>query len=131
MKSNITQRFRKKAILFTLLSWTIAFVLASGLIIYGLTVRWTGSGEMSEKFKALIGLIGTSLLGCVVLSIIVKDKIKPVVWMINIILSAYLFNDYIMFAVFGIWIIDTYIISPLAKYYRNKHSINVEIDRRI
>lgn len=34
---------------------------------------------MAEKFKTIIGLVGTSLLACVVLAIIVKDKVKPLV----------------------------------------------------
>lgn len=51
--------------------------------------------------------------------------------MINIILSAYLFEDYIMYIIFGIWIIDNYLITPLAAHYRTKYSINREIDKRI
>ena len=85
---------------------------------------------MAEKFKTIISLIGTSLIACIVLALIVKDKIKPIVWMIDIILSAYLFEDYVMYIVFGIWVIDTYVFNPLAKYYRQKHSINKEIDKR-
>lgn len=129
-ESKVTKQYKHKAILFTIFSWVTAFAIAIGLIIYGLSVRWTGNGEMMEKFQTIIGLIGTSLIACIVLAIIVKDKIKPIVWMIDIILSAYLFEDYVMYIVFGIWFIDTYIVNPLARYYRSKHSINKEIDKR-
>lgn len=129
-QSKITKGYKKLAILYTILSWTICFAIATGLIVYGVTVRWTGDSEMSAKFQKIIGLIGTSLIACVLLALIVKDKIKPLIWMANIILSAYLFSDVIMFAVFGVWVLDTYVITNLAKYYRTKHSINKEIDKR-
>lgn len=77
--ANLTKQYKKKAIITTCFSWFTAFAIALGLIIYGLSVRWTGNGEMAEKFKTIIGLIGTSLIACAVLAIIVKDKVKPLV----------------------------------------------------
>ena len=66
----------------------------------------------------------------VVLSIIVKDRIKPTVWMIDIILANYLYGDLGMYIVLVIWFISEYIIVPLSKRFATKYLINKELDLR-
>jgi len=94
----------------------------------------SGNGEQSETMKEKFGTIiygfGLSLIPMLVLSIIVKDKIRPTVWMIDVILANYLFGSWLMYVVFAIWLIDQYVIGPLGKHYRQLYTINKEIDRR-
>ena len=94
----------------------------------------SGGGEdsatMEEKFGTIIYGFGLSLIPMLVLAIVVKDKIRPTVWMIDIILANYLFGSWMMYIVFAIWVIDQYVIAPLGKHYRQLYTINKEIDRR-
>ncbi len=134
MKTERTKTCKRLGIIFTFLSWLLCFGLAVSFIIAFLATNGNGSGEhsetMKEKFGTVIYGIGLSLIPMLVLAIIVKDRIRPTVWMIDIILANYLFGSWLMYTVFAIWIVDQYIIGPLGKHYRNLYTINREIDRR-
>lgn len=134
MKTERTIKCKRLGILFTVLSWLLCFGLAVAFIISFLAMNGNGSGEqsatMKEKFGTIIYGFGLSLIPMFVLSIIVKDKIRPTVWMIDVILANYLFGSWLMYVVFAIWLIDQYVIGPLGKHYRQLYTINKEIDRR-
>lgn len=134
MKTERTIKCKRLGILFTVLSWVLCFGLAVAFIISFLAMNGNGSGEqsatMKEKFGTIIYGFGLSLIPMLVLSIIVKDKIRPTVWMIDVILANYLFGSWLMYVVFAIWLIDQYVIGPLGKHYRQLYTINKEIDRR-
>ena len=134
MKTERTIKCKKLGILFTILSWLLCFGLAVGFVIAFVAMNGSGSGEdsatMEEKFGTIIYGFGLSLIPMLVLAIIVKDKIRPTVWMIDIILANYLFGSWMMYIVFAIWVIDQYVIDPLGKHYRQLYTINKEIDRR-
>lgn len=134
MRTERTIKCKRLGILFTVLSWLLCFGLAVAFIISFLAMNGNGSGEqsatMKEKFGTIIYGFGLSLIPMLVLSIIVKDKIRPTVWMIDVILANYLFGSWLMYVVFAIWLIDQYVIGPLGKHYRQLYTINKEIDRR-
>lgn len=134
MKTERTIKCKKLGILFTILSWLLCFGLAVGFVIAFVAMNGSGGGEnsatMEEKFGTIIYGFGLSLIPMLVLAIVVKDKIRPTVWMIDIILANYLFGSWMMYIVFAIWIIDQYVIAPLGKHYRQLYTINKEIDRR-
>ena len=134
MKTERTIKCKRLGILFTILSWLLCFGLAVGFVIAFVAMNGSGGGEdsatMEEKFGTIIYGFGLSLIPMLVLAIIVKDKIRPTVWMIDIILANYLFGSWMMYIVFAIWVIDQYVISPLGKHYRQLYTINKEIDRR-
>ena len=134
MKTERTIKCKKLGILFTILSWLLCFGLAVGFIIAFVAMNGSGGGEnsatMEEKFGTIIYGFGLSLIPMLVLAIVVKDKIRPTVWMIDIILANYLFGSWMMYIVFAIWVIDQYVIAPLGKHYRQLYTINKEIDRR-
>ena len=134
MKTERTIKCKRLGILFTVLSWILCFGLAIAFIIAFLAMNGNGNGEQSETMKEKFGTIvygfGLSLIPMLVLSIIVKDKIRPTVWMIDVILANYLFGSWLMYVVFAIWLIDQYVIGPLGKHYRQLYTINKEIDRR-
>lgn len=134
MKTERTIKCKRLGILFTILSWLLCFGLAVGFVIAFLAMNGSGGGEnsatMEEKFGTIIYGFGLSLIPMLVLAIVVKDKIRPTVWMIDIILANYLFGSWMMYIVFAIWVIDQYVIGPLGKHYRQLYTINKEIDRR-
>ena len=134
MKTERTIKCKKLGILFTILSWLLCFGLAVGFVIAFVAMNGSGGGEdsatMEEKFGTIIYGFGLSLIPMLVLAVIVKDKIRPTVWMIDIILANYLFGSWMMYIVFAIWVIDQYVIAPLGKHYRQLYTINKEIDRR-
>lgn len=134
MKTERTIKCKKLSIVFTILSWLLCFGLAVGFVIAFVAMNGSGGGEnsatMEEKFGTIVYGFGLSLIPMLVLAIIVKDKIRPTVWMIDIILANYLFGSWMMYIVFAIWIIDQYVIGPLGKHYRQLYTINKEIDRR-
>lgn len=134
MKTERTIKCKRLSIVFTILSWLLCFGLAVGFVIAFVAMNGSGGGENSttleEKFGTIIYGFGLSLIPMLVLAIIVKDKIRPTVWMIDIILANYLFGSWMMYIVFAIWVIDQYVIAPLGKHYRQLYTINKEIDRR-
>lgn len=134
MKTERTIKCKRLSIVFTILSWLLCFGLAVGFVIAFVAMNGGGGGEdsatMEEKFGTIIYGFGLSLIPMLVLAIVVKDKIRPTVWMIDIILANYLFGSWMMYIVFAIWVIDQYVIAPLGKHYKQLYTINKEIDRR-
>lgn len=108
----------------------MCFGLAVGLIIVFASGIEPDDETLKEKLGTIIYGIGLSLIPIIVLAVLVKDKIRPTVWMIDIILSNYLFGSAIMYVTFAIWLVSEYVVGPLARYYRQLYVINKEIDRR-
>lgn len=134
MKTERTIKCKKLGILFTILSWLLCFGLAVGFVIAFVAMNGNGTGEdsatMKEKFGTIIYGFGLSLIPMLVLAIVVKDKVRPTVWMLDVILANYLFGSWMMYITFAVWLTDQYIIGPLGKHYRQLYTINKEIDRR-
>lgn len=128
--SERTKNVRKLGILFKILSWLLCFGLAVTFIIICMSNSSAGDETMKQKLGTVVYGIGISLIPMLVLAIIVKDKVRPTVWMVDVILANYLFGSTIMYAVFAIWLLDEYVIGPLGKHYINLYTINKEIDRR-
>lgn len=125
-----TKSCRNKGIIFTLISWLLCFGIAIVFIAITLSKPKGETTEISQKAMSLVTAIGVSLLPMIVLAIIAKDKIRPTVWMIDVIMANILFSSTVMYIIFAIWLVDEYIISALAKRYRAKYLINSEIDKR-
>lgn len=124
-----TKKFKRLDIIFHILSWVLCFGTAAFLII----LKVAGA----EEGTPLVETLGTVVYGWLVaniplvaLSIIVKDRVRPVVWMVDVIMSNIVFGGIAIYVVFGIWLIDEYVIGPLARSFHNKYVINKEIDRR-
>ncbi len=128
-----TKQIRNRTILFKVLEWILCYgLLLAYIIIFLAGKEPTEDGlTFEEKFGTVITTLGISLLPMIVLSIIVKDKIRPCVWMINIIASNYLLGNAAMYTTFAIWLIDTYGIANLARLYGNRYIINKELDKRL
>ena len=130
MKTERTIRCKRLGIAFSITNWIMCFGLAIGLIIVFASGIEPDDETLKEKLGTIIYGIGLSLIPLIVLAILVKDKIRPTVWMIDIILSNYLFGSTIMYVTFAVWLVSEYVVGPLARHYRQLYVINKEIDRR-
>lgn len=130
MKTARTITCKRLGIAFSVINWIMCFGLAVGLIIVFASGIEPDNETLKEKLGTIIYGIGLSLIPLIVMAILVKDKIRPTVWMIDIILSNYLFGSAIMYVTFAIWLVSEYVIGPLARHYRQLYVINKEIDRR-
>ena len=130
MKTERTIKCKRLSVAFSVINWIMCFGLAVGLIIVFASGIEPDDETLKEKLGTIIYGIGLSLIPIIVLAILVKDKIRPTVWMIDIILSNYLFGSAIMYVTFAIWLVSEYVVGPLARHYRQLYVINKEIDRR-
>ena len=133
-KSKRTVDCKKVAVAMYVLNWVLCFGLAIALVIAFLITKDQAPTEDQETLQQKLGTIiygiGLSLIPMVVLAIIVKDKIRPTVWMIDIILANYLFGEIAMYIVFAIWLVSEYVVGPVGKHYKSLYTINKEIDKR-
>ena len=130
MKTERTIKCKRLGIAFSIINWIMCFGLAIGLIIVFASGIEPGDETLKDKLGTIIYGIGLSLIPMIVLAILVKDKIRPTVWMVDIILANYLFGSTIMYVTFAIWLVSEYVVGPLARHYRQLYVIHKEIDRR-
>ena len=124
-----TNKFKKLDIIFHVLSWILCFGTAAFLVLLKVCGAEEGT-PLKETIGSVVYGWLVSNIPLVALSIIVKDKIRPVCWMVDVIMSNIVFGGIAIYIVFGLWVIDEYVISPLARSFHNKYAINKEIDRR-
>ena len=130
MKTARTITCKRLGIAFSIINWIMCFGLAVGLIIVFASGIEPDNETLKEKLGTIIYGIGLSLIPMIVLAILVKDKIRPTVWMVDIILANYLFGSTMLYVTFAIWLVSEYVVGPLARHYRQLYVINKEIDRR-
>lgn len=127
--THTTKKFKKLDIFFHILSWVLCFGTAAFLVLLKVCGAEEGT-PLKETIGSVVYGWLVSNIPLVALSIIVKDRIRPVCWMVDVIMSNIVFGGIAIYIVFGIWIVDEYIISPLARSFHNQYVINKEIDRR-
>ena len=132
MKSERTKKCIKLKRLYICLSWFLCFGTFIIFLIVGIAIKWHASetSEAASHIKALLGLGITSILPVILLSILVKDKIKPTIRMLNVIFAAYLVANWFMYLVGAVMLIDCYIISGLIERYKTAVISNREMDKR-
>lgn len=132
MKISAQTRKYKLARLLFILNWALCFGVAIALISLCLAgVQPDPNGvSMKEKMGTVLYGFGMSLVPVIVLAILVKDKIRPTVWMIDLILANYLYGSIGMYIVVGVWVIGEYIITPLSKRFSTLYLVNRELDKR-
>lgn len=140
-----TKKLKKTSLILYVVSWLLCFGLFVIFVNVGVNRYMTNDGSTMVEFEERFGSLATeyvnklktititALVGLIpmaVLSILVKDKFKPTIWMLNIILSNILVDSWAMYVVFVLWLIDNYVLRPLAKKYQLRYQINKEIDAR-
>lgn len=131
MRSDRTRECIRKKRLFTFLSWFLCFGVAVALFAYGFATKWNvGGDETMAHIKALLITGVIALLPVSILSLLVKDKLKPTIRMINVILAAYLVANWFMYVIGALMLFDTYVLSWLVQKYKTATIANKEIDKR-
>ena len=130
MKTTKLKSYRNIVILTSILKWLLVYGTALVLILIFISRKnpTTPNTENASKIKSLIIAIGISLLPLVTISIIVKDKIQPTLWMLNVILSNFLLGNIAMYIVFLLWMINEYILKPINNKFKLKYAIRKEIN---
>lgn len=126
--SSATKKYKFGRLLF-ILNWALCFGTAAAFIIACVSGA-PGDETLKVKLGTIIYGFGASLIPMVVLAIVVKDKIRPTVWMLDIVLANYLYGSIGMYIVLGVWFIGEYIIMPLSKRFSTLYLVNREMDKR-
>lgn len=117
----------------TALIYSIWLLVLLALLVYGGVLSSHDEPTQDGVGKQIVEVLYPSCIAyivAIVLYIFVTKKIKTMGWMASVILASYFIGDMAMYAVFLIWIIDEYILTPLQKSIKNKYVINKEIDLR-
>lgn len=124
--SPTTKRYHTLSIIFSILS----FLLTVGPIIYYVITGFIEADLTSEKV-GLTALVISALI-LVVINAVMKFNIRSTIWLI--VIGVYLCLDNIMPLLLMVacgTILDEFIISPLCKSFKEKYTINKEIDERL
>lgn len=136
MKSNRTKECKRKYIAFTVVStiiWVGVAVFSVISMFYRLSGKFHGSNSyiaLTDSFKATLIGVGTTTVIALFLSIFISNKLRTTIYMLSVIISTLIYKESAMYIIFGIWFIDEYIFRALSKHYKEKLSINKEIDLR-
>lgn len=125
-KTKTTKKYATLAIIFTILSFLLLVGPTLFYVIAGLT-----TATLTIQKVALVSTVAVSLL-LTMLCAVNKWVFRSKIWLIVLALFFVIDKFLVMILVFGITqILDELVISPLARYFRNKTSINREIDKRM
>lgn len=131
MRSERTKRLHAVAFLLGCMRWA-CFILAGVFISI---IIGQSSGGMLKKIEHVLGPVlwsyALSILIFIALAMITKDKIKPLVWTANLILSNIIWGANIMYLIFALSLVDNYVITPLYGRIKTQYIANKEIDKRL
>lgn len=123
-KSGITNKYKRLYIFYKCLSFIILVV---PLIVYA--TKGFIDGTASEKFT--LGMTITVALLLVAFNILFKYHIRSTIWIV--VLGIYFAVENILPLLLCVaigTILDEFVLTPLYKSYKNKFTINREIDKR-
>lgn len=124
MSSNITKTYRKKYWTCTILSWVLTFVPLLVFVIWGFI-----EGTPHRKL-ALGGLMVIAAI-LVVLNVLMKLSLRCIPWILLIGIYICLKEITVLLIVMALTtVLDELVLEPLAKSFKNKLTINKEIDKR-
>lgn len=124
MSSNITKSYRKKYWTCTILSWVLTFVPLIVFVIWGFI-----EGTPHRKL-ALGGLMVIAAI-LVVLNVLMKLSLRCIPWILLIGIYICLKEITVLLIVMALTtVLDELVLEPLAKSFKNKLTINKEIDKR-
>ena len=123
-KSDITKKYQRLSILFHAFS---IIVLVAPLAYY--TILGFINGETTEKFT--LGITFFTAVILLIINVLFKYHIRSTLWIL--VLGIYFCMDNILPLLFMVaigTILDEFVLTPLYKSYKNKYTINKEIDKR-
>lgn len=131
--SDYTAKLRHKKNIFGCIDYLVWLLTPLILFILALSAL-NGHGSIlslfSEHVQATIMSFSLTAVIGTICAIVVKDKIRPFLSAVSVILAAALCGTTGMFIVFGIELFEEYILHNIYMHYKNKFIINKEIDKR-
>lgn len=122
--SDVTKRYKILNFIFSLFSICLCYVPLLVALIRGFTYD-DGAGKVTLSICCVFALLLT------IINIISKYSVRSTMWIL--LLGIYSVLDNVMpylIAIAICTVLDEFIFSPLHKYFKNKLSINREIDKR-
>lgn len=124
-----TKKYKKTYKTVSVISWLLCFGFGTFLLIFMLCGKKDGTPIKEVLGSYLYGIIAANI-PLVLITLLVKDKIKPVMWAGNVILSNIIWGGIAIYLVFLAWFVDIYILTYIKDLYKDKYRINAEIDKR-
>ena len=125
-KSKTTKKYARLSLVFGTLSVLLLLGPVGFYIITGIA-----TATLTIQKVALVSTVAVSLL-LTMLCAINKVVFRSKIWLVVLALFFVIDNFLVMIMIFGITqCLDELIVSPLARHYRTKASINAEIDKRM
>lgn len=124
----MSQVTRKYKTLSTIFFWLSVAVTIGPLGFY--ISKAFIEGSTAEKLS--LGCFATVAIILVIVNIIFKMHLRSTIWLL--VIGIYIAIDYIMPLLIMVavgTILDEFLFSPLHKHFKNKATINVEIDKRM
>lgn len=133
MTSDRTKHCKKMRNLFfglstALLVGTVIFVIV--MISNILNVPKESADILSQTLKDKIIAFGTTSIIVFIIAIFIKDKARTAIYMLSCIISVIIKGEPGVYIILSIWALDEYVFHALYKSFKNKVTINKEIDRR-
>lgn len=85
---------------------------------------------LNDDFVKKIVGFGITTLILLAISLIMTNKLKTTVWIVSMIICTIIYGEVSMYIIAGIWLVNEYAFTPIAKHYKQKLTINKEIDLR-
>ena len=90
----------------------------------------TGVEILSDEFKSSVISLSITVLIGLVIAIIIKEKARVAIYMFSLVIVSIIYKEVAMYIVLGVWGLDEYLFTALAKKYKQLATINKEIDLR-
>ena len=124
MASNVTKAYRKKYLTCTILSWVLTFLPLIVFVIWGFI-------EGTPRRKLALGGLMILAAVLVVLNVLMKLSLRCIPWVLLIGIYICLKEVTVLLIIMAVTtMLDELVLEPLAKMYKNKLTINKEIDKR-
>ena len=124
MASNVTKAYRKKYLTCTILSWVLTFLPLIVFVIWGFI-------EGTPRRKLALGGLMILAAVLVVLNVLMKLSLRCIPWVLLIGIYICLKEVTVLLIIMAVTtMLDELVLEPLAKIYKNKLTINKEIDKR-
>lgn len=125
IQSKSTKKYKTLSAIFALIGFAITFGPLVYYFISGFAIA-----EVAHKFILTIGLVSSLIL--TVINVIGKYSMRAPFFLLLLALTVVLETIKPMIILFASGtILDECFIQPMKKYFRNKYTINKEIDKRI
>lgn len=107
------KQLKKRKFWLTLINYLLCYGTAVFLVLLKVCGAEAGTPLKETLGTVVYGFI-VAQLPLIAITAIVGTRIKPVVWMVNVVMANIVFGGPAIYFILGIWLVDEYIICPIA-----------------